>query len=113
MQALMLENARDLQMRDMPETVVSAQDVLINVKACGICGGDVHGYDGTTGRRMPPLIMGHEAAGVVAKIGAEVHSFRAGDRVTFDSTISCGKCLFCGEGDVTLCDNRQVLGVSC
>jgi len=113
MQALILENARDLQMRDIPEPVVSAQDVLINVKACGICGSDVHGYDGTTGRRMPPLIMGHEAAGVVAKIGAEVHSFRAGDRVTFDSTISCGKCLFCGEGDVNLCDNRQVLGVSC
>ena len=113
MQALVLENARDLQIRDIAEPLVGAQDVLIKVKACGICGSDVHGYDGTTGRRIPPLVMGHEAAGVVAKIGPDVHSFRLGDRVTFDSTISCGKCLFCSKGDVNLCDNRQVLGVSC
>jgi L-iditol 2-dehydrogenase len=113
MQALVLESALDLHMRDIPEPVVGAQDVLINVKACGICGSDIHGYDGTTGRRIPPLVMGHEAAGVVAKIGPEVHSFRVGDRVTFDSTISCGKCFFCSRGDVNLCDNRQVLGVSC
>jgi L-iditol 2-dehydrogenase len=113
MQALVLENVRDLQIRDIAEPVVGAQDVLIKVKACGICGSDVHGYDGTTGRRIPPLVMGHEAAGVVAKIGSDVHSFRPGDRVTFDSTISCGKCLFCSKGDVNLCDNRQVLGVSC
>jgi L-iditol 2-dehydrogenase len=113
MQALVLENARDLHMRDIPEPAVGPRDVLIKVKACGICGSDVHGYDGTTGRRIPPLVMGHEAAGVVAKIGAEVRSFRIGDRVTFDSTISCDKCLFCSKGDVNLCDSRQVLGVSC
>jgi len=100
-------------MRDIPEPAVGPLDVLIKVKACGICGSDVHGYDGTTGRRIPPLVMGHEAAGVVAKIGAEVDSFRVGDRVTFDSTISCDKCLYCSKGDVNLCDNRQVLGVSC
>ena len=113
MQALLLENVRDLQLRDIPEPEIGAQDVLIHVKACGICGSDVHGYDGSSGRRIPPLVMGHEAAGVVTKIGAEVHSFRAGDRVTFDSTISCGQCVFCKKGDVNLCDNRQVLGVSC
>jgi L-iditol 2-dehydrogenase len=113
MQALVLENLRDLHMRDIPEPSIGPQDVLIHVKACGICGSDVHGYDGSSGRRIPPLVMGHEAAGVVAKIGAEVNSFAAGDRVTFDSTISCGKCFFCSEGDVNLCDNRMVLGVSC
>jgi L-iditol 2-dehydrogenase len=113
MQALVLENLRDLHMRNIPEPAIGAEDLLIKVKACGICGSDVHGYDGTTGRRIPPLVMGHEAAGVVEKIGANVHSFRVGDRVTFDSTISCDKCLFCSKGDVNLCDNRQVLGVSC
>ena len=113
MQALVLENPRDLRIRDVPEPALGPEDVLIQVKACGICGSDVHGYDGSTGRRIPPLIMGHEAAGVVAKIGAEVHSFHVGDRVTFDSTVSCGKCRFCRTGDVNLCDNRQVLGVSC
>jgi L-iditol 2-dehydrogenase len=113
MQALVLENVLDLQMRDAPEPALGSQDVLIQVKACGICGSDVHGYDGSTGRRIPPLIMGHEAAGVVARIGAKVNSVSVGERVTFDSTVSCGKCSFCQRGDVNLCDHRQVLGVSC
>jgi len=113
MQALVLEDARVLNIREVPDPEVGAQDVLIKVKACGICGSDVHGYDGSTKRRIPPLIMGHEAAGVVAKTGSEVHSVRVGDRVTFDSTVSCGQCFFCRIGDVNLCENRQVLGVSC
>jgi L-iditol 2-dehydrogenase len=113
MQALVLEDARILKLRDVPEPELTAHDVLIKVKACGICGSDVHGYDGSTGRRIPPLIMGHEAAGIVAKVGAEVHSVKPGDRVTFDSTVSCGNCFFCRMGDINLCDNRQVLGVSC
>src|SRR6516164_7376215 len=113
MQALVLENYRDLQIRDVPDPEIGPRDVLIEVKACGICGSDVHGFDGSSGRRIPPLIMGHEAAGTVAQIGAEVHSYRVGDRVTFDSTVSCGECSFCRRGEVNLCDNRQVLGVSC
>lgn len=113
MQALVLEDVRDLQLRDVPEPELGDEDVLIRVKACGICGSDVHGYDGSTGRRIPPLIMGHEAAGVIARVGSAVGSLKPGDRVTFDSTVSCGHCRFCATGDVNLCDNRQVLGVSC
>jgi L-iditol 2-dehydrogenase len=113
MQALVLEDLRDLQLREVPEPELGAHDVLIRVKACGICGSDVHGYDGSTGRRIPPLIMGHEAAGLVARVGGEVRSVKVGDRVTFDSTVSCGECSFCTAGDVNLCHRRQVLGVSC
>ena len=113
MKALVLEEVRSLHFRDVPEPEVGIHDVLVQVKACGICGSDVHGYDGSTGRRIPPLIMGHEAAGVVAKVGKEVRAFAPGDRVTFDSTVSCGGCAFCKEGKVNLCDDRQVLGVSC
>jgi len=87
--------------------------VLVRVKACGICGSDVHGYDGSSGRRIPPLVMGHEAAGVIERTGARVEAFCAGDRVTFDSTVSCGACDFCRRGQINLCDNRRVLGVSC
>jgi L-iditol 2-dehydrogenase len=83
------------------------------VAACGICGSDVHGYDGSSGRRIPPIVMGHEAAGVVAEAGEGVTGYRAGDRVTFDSTVYCGKCEFCKRGEVNLCDDRQVVGVSC
>ena len=109
----MLENASDLQLRDVPEPTLGVFDVLIRVKACGICGSDVHGYDGSTGRRVPPLIMGHEAAGIVAEVGSGVRSVALGDRVTFDSTVSCGRCTFCLTGDVNLCATRQVVGVSC
>ncbi len=87
--------------------------MLVRVKACGICGSDVHGYDGSTGRRIPPVVMGHEAAGEVAAVGANVKNYKPGDRVTFDSTVFCGKCYFCRRGEMNLCDNRQVLGVSC
>jgi L-iditol 2-dehydrogenase len=113
MKALVLEDIRDLQLKDLPEPELAPNDVLIQVKACGICGSDVHGYDGSTGRRIPPIVMGHEAAGVVVKTGSEVSTIGVGDRVTFDSTVSCGTCSFCRAGDVNLCDSRQVIGVSC
>ncbi len=113
MKALVLEDLKDLQLREIPEPELGAHDVLIEVRACGICGSDVHGYDGSTGRRIPPIVMGHEAAGIVAKVGAEVTAVQVGDRVTFDSTVSCGHCRFCLAGEVNLCDSRQVLGVSC
>jgi L-iditol 2-dehydrogenase len=88
-------------------------EVLLRIEACGICGSDVHGYDGSSGRRIPPVIMGHEAAGVIARVGSDVKDWREGDRVTFDSTLYCGRCKYCQRGEVNLCDNRQVFGVSC
>jgi L-iditol 2-dehydrogenase len=69
--------------------------------------------DGSTGRRCPPIIMGHEAAGVIAEVGKQVKDWNKGDRVTFDSTIFCGTCWYCQRGLINLCDHRRVLGVSC
>jgi L-iditol 2-dehydrogenase len=111
--ALVLENTKQFVLKDVPDPETGPQEVLVQVKACGICGSDVHGMDGSTGRRIPPIIMGHEASGVIAAIGAQVSDFKAGDRVTFDSTVYCGCCYFCRRGDINLCDNRRVLGVSC
>ena len=113
MKALVLEEYKRFEFKDVPEPETGPDDVLVEVKACGICGSDVHGMDGSTGRRLPPVIMGHEAAGVIAKVGPQVQGWKAGDRVTFDSTIYCGQCEFCRRGRVNLCDNRRVLGVSC
>ncbi len=113
MQALQLTEYRKLQLVDLPVPSPASDEVLIQVAACGICGSDVHGFDGSTGRRIPPLVMGHEAAGVIAAVGIAVRTFTIGERVTFDSTISCGSCRFCKEGAVNLCDRREVLGVSC
>jgi L-iditol 2-dehydrogenase len=113
MQALLLTGYRQLQLTDAARPTLAPTDVLIRVAACGICGSDVHGYDGSSGRRIPPIIMGHEAAGVVSEIGPEVTVARVGDRVTFDSTVFCGECESCRRGAVNLCESRRVLGVSC
>lgn len=112
MEALLLKQYKNLEMVDMAVPEIGPDDILVRVRACGICGSDVHGFDGSTGRRIPPLVMGHEAAGEVARTGANVHDLREGDRVTFDSTIYCGQCFYCLRGEVNLCENRQVLGVS-
>jgi len=97
---------------DFPEPLAGDDDVLVRVKACGICGSDVHGFTGKTGRRIPPLIMGHEAAGIVERLGKNVRNFEEGDRVCFDSTVYCNKCEACRAGLFNRCDKRQVLGVS-
>ena len=113
MKSLVLTEPKVLRIQESPTPDLAADEALIRVKACGICGSDVHGYDGSSGRRIPPLIMGHEAAGVIKGMGAKVEGFSLGDRVTFDSTVYCGECEYCLEGKVNLCDRRMVLGVSC
>ena len=112
MKALRLDDLLTLSYVDVPDPIVGAEDVLVAVRACGICGSDVHGFDGTSGRRTPPLIMGHEAAGVVVATGEAVAGWREGDRVTFESTLSCGSCPACLAGRSNLCERREVLGAS-
>ncbi len=113
MKALVLTAYNHFEIQEWPDPAVGPEDVLVRVAASGICGSDVHGMDGSTGRRQPPIIMGHEAAGVIVGRGAAVSGWAEGDRVTFDSTIYCGKCWFCCRGQINLCDQRRVLGVSC
>jgi len=112
MKALVLSEYKKLDLVEMAEPRPAEDELLIRIKACGICGSDVHGYDGSTGRRLPPIVMGHEAAGEVVAVGSAVRNFTVGDRVTFDSTVYCGKCFFCRRGLVNLCDDREVIGVS-
>ena len=113
MKALLLSEYKKLELTDIPTPAIGPEDILVQVKACGICGSDIHGWDGSSGRRQPPLVMGHEASGVVAAVGSSVKNFTEGDRITFDSTVWCGKCHFCLAGRPNLCDARMVLGVSC
>ena len=112
MKALVLEEYNKLVYRDVDEPQPAAGEVLIRVKACGICGSDVHGLDGSTGRRQPPLIMGHEASGVIAKVGAEVTRWKEGDRVTFDSTVYPLNDWYTLKGCYNLSEGREVVGVS-
>jgi L-iditol 2-dehydrogenase len=113
LKALVLQEYGRLEIAEVPRPEPGTDEVLVRVRACGICGSDIHGMDGSTGRRIPPLVMGHEAAGEIASVGTAVTAWAPGDRVTFDSTVSCGACAHCRAGEVNLCDSRRVLGVSC
>ncbi len=113
MKALILRKYTYLVYEDVTEPTIGEKDVLVRVKACGICGSDVHGMDGSSGRRLPPIIMGHEASGVVEKLGSRITDIKIGARVAIDSTLYCGECSYCFQGLHNLCDNRRVIGVSC
>lgn len=112
MKALVLEAYNQLVYKDFPDPVVAENEVLVKVEAAGICGSDVHGLDGSTGRRIPPLVMGHEAAGTITTLGKGVRDWKTGDRVTFDSTIYRLDDWYTRRGLYNLSDGRMVLGVS-
>ncbi len=112
MKALVLESYNNLVYKDMPNPEYRPNEVLVRVKACGICGSDIHGFDGSSGRRNPPLIMGHEASGVIVEAGAAIKNYKVGDRVTFDSTVYDLDDWYTLKGKYNLSDSRMVLGVS-
>lgn len=112
MKALVHTAANKFEIQDFPKPVPGPKDVLLRVKACGICGSDVHGMTGHTGRRQPPIIMGHEATGIIEEVGKDITKFKVGDRITFDSTVYCNRCSYCLQGRINLCSSRMVLGVS-
>ena len=89
MKALLLSEYKKLELTDLPTPEIGPEDILVQVQACGICGSDIHGWDGSSGRRVPPLVMGHEAAGIVAAVGKDVTGYAEGDRdhVRFDGLV--------------------------
>ena len=113
MKALVLEEYNRLVYKDVKKPVANENEVLVEVKAAGICGSDVHGMDGSTGRRIPPIIMGHEASGIIVETGKNVTGWNIGDRVTFDSTIYKLDDWYTLNGHYNLSNNRMILGVSC
>lgn len=113
MKALVLEKYNQFKFKEVEMPEIEPDEVLVKVKAVGICGSDVHGMDGSTGRRQPPLIMGHEASGEISAIGSAVRNWKLSDRVTFDSTIYQLDDWYTRKGLYNLSDNRVVLGVSC
>lgn len=111
MKALVFHGDRDLRYEDVPLPAPETEEVLVRMGAVGICGSDVHGYLGKTGRRTPPMIMGHETAGIVARTGSRVTSLSPGQPVAVFPYSSCGACACCREGATALCPDRRMLGV--
>jgi 2-desacetyl-2-hydroxyethyl bacteriochlorophyllide A dehydrogenase len=111
MKALVFHGDHDVRFEEVPVPAVDEQEVLVKVKAVGICGSDIHGYEGKTGRRTPPMIMGHEFSGVVEKAGSGVKNVKAGDRVVVFPYTTCGHCSFCQTDVVNQCPEKKFFGV--
>jgi L-iditol 2-dehydrogenase len=113
MRALLLETEERLVMTDITRPDIEHDDqVLVKVRTVGICGSEVHAVEGTHPFRKPPAILGHEMAGDVVAVGAEVTRFQPGDRVVVDPQWPCGQCVHCRAGDINLCPSKRVLGTS-
>jgi threonine dehydrogenase-like Zn-dependent dehydrogenase len=100
-----------LELRDAPTPVPQAAEVVVKVEASGVCGSDLHGYLGKSLNRKPPLVMGHEFAGVVASVGEAVRGLAAGTAVTVYPLIPCGQCPACRRGETSQCPSRQLIGI--
>jgi len=100
-----------LDMREVPEPSPKPGEVLLRVKAVGICGSELHGFVAHAARRTPPSILGHEFCGEILSVGEGVAGFKAGDRVGVNSVISCGQCADCRDGNVHLCRSNEVFGM--
>ena len=112
MRALVYEGPWQMPLRQIEAPTAGATDVVVAVQAVGICGSDVHGFMGTTGRRTPPIVMGHEFCGVVESVGAQVQAYQVGDRVVVQPLLTCGTCANCRAGRPNICLNRSGLGIS-
>lgn len=110
MKAIVIKKPFEISIEDVEAPKINSDEVLIKVRAVGICGSEVHAYRGTHPFRVPPIISGHEFSGEVVKVGNEVKKFKLGDRVTVFPIISCGSCKYCATTQENLCENRIILG---
>lgn len=110
MKVAQFERRGVLNVIDKPLRSLRPDEVLVRVRVCGICGTDVHIVEGSS-RSTPPIVLGHEYAGIVEEIGSEVTGFTRGQSVAVDPNIVCGTCYFCRRGEVHLCANLCALGV--
>ncbi len=111
MQALHYPAWDTLEGVEQPRPEIAADEVLLRVAACGICGSELETFASRSARRTPPLIMGHEFCGTVEAIGAEVSIWRTGDRVVSNALVPCGNCVRCQRGDANLCAQREIFGM--
>jgi len=111
MKAAVWHGGRDIRIEDLPRPRAGLDEVVISVRAVGICGSELHAYEGLSKRRTPPLVMGHEFAGIVVEAGGPSRGISVGDRVTVDPAVPCGICEQCLQGRTNICRARRHVGL--
>ncbi|HZM22578.1 MAG TPA: zinc-binding dehydrogenase, partial [Anaerolineales bacterium] len=106
----MIEAGKPLQLQEIPIPEIGTKDVLVRVRAAGICHSDAHYRAGRSGMGFLPITLGHEVAGVIEEIGSEVTNVKVGDRVCLHYNITCGDCYYCTTGNEQFCDTVKMLG---
>lgn len=112
MKAALLERPKVISVKDVPKPEVTANTILLRVKACGICGSDLKFYHHGDRVKEFPFVLGHEIAGGVVEVGKEVNNFAAGDRLALGNEIPCKQCHVCRKGLENLCDNILSIGTT-
>jgi L-iditol 2-dehydrogenase len=114
MKAAVFYGTRDIRIQDFKLSKLNSEEILLKVHACGVCGTDVHIYEGAAGSAtvFPPVILGHEFSGEACEIGDDVNDIKIGDRICVDPNIYCGKCHYCRNGKAHLCERLTAIGVT-
>ncbi|MFQ7552650.1 MAG: alcohol dehydrogenase catalytic domain-containing protein [Blautia marasmi] len=114
MRSAVFYGKHDLRVEEHEVPAVGPHDVLIQVKVCGVCGTDVHIYEGDKGAAevTPPTILGHEFAGIISEVGSQVKNYKPGDRVCIDPNCYCGACDPCRNGVAHYCENMIGYGTT-
>ena len=110
MKAAIFKDVENIQIEEIPEPGCDADGIIVNVKACGLCGGDIRNYYNGLKGGVTDQVMGHEIAGVVEEAGPEAAGFKVGDKVAIAPDVSCGHCYYCRRGLVNLCLDHKMLG---
>jgi len=111
MKAAVWYGGKDVRIEQVPQPDPGPDEVLVRIKAVGICGSDLHAYEGISRRRTPPLIMGHEMAGEIVHVGENVGILRQRDAVVVYPILSCGECEYCRSGKENICRNMRFMGL--
>lgn len=114
MKAAVFHGEHDLRVEEVQKRLPKADEVLIKIEACGVCGTDLHIYEGAEGAAacVPFTILGHEFSGTVYEMGSEVRNFKLGDRVCVDPNDMCGNCYYCRIGKGHFCENMIGIGTT-
>ena len=108
--ALVYHGPHEMRWEDWPDPEPGPGEALVAVRAVGICGSDLHGYTGESGRRQPPMVMGHEATGEIVDLGPGLGKSKLGTQVVVQPILTCGSCDQCRTGYAHRCRNRRFTG---